>query len=147
MVFLKRTSDKFKKLHPDIAVNKKYFRIDGAGQNFKHKYINCSTCLMKKETEQDFSATSHGKEGIDGLGDTCKQRVREKMKQHVIDLQTSLEFTNCVSEISLNTNIILCPTEIIKNSKHSLDSSTMINGTNIPNIHGTRKQFQKSPLL
>lgn len=69
------------------------------------------------------------------------------MKQHVIDLQTSLEFTNCVSEISLNTNIILCPTEIIKNSKHSLDSSTMINGTNIPNIHGIRKQFQKSPLL
>ena len=51
MVFLKRTSDKFKKLHPDIAVNKKYFRIDGAGQNFKHKYINFSTCLMKQETE------------------------------------------------------------------------------------------------
>ena len=51
MVFLKRTSDKFKKLHPDIAVNKKYFRTDGAGQHFKHKYINCSTCLMKQETE------------------------------------------------------------------------------------------------
>ena len=69
------------------------------------------------------------------------------MKQHIIDLQTSLEFTNCASEISLNTNIILCPTEIIENAKHSLDSSRVINGTNIPNIHGTRKQFQESPLL
>ena len=44
--------------------------------------------LMKQENEWDFSATSHGNGDIDGLGGTCKSRIREK-KAHIIDPLTS----------------------------------------------------------
>ena len=38
--------------------------------------------LMKQENEWYFSATSHGKGDIDGLGGTCKPRRREK--KHIL---------------------------------------------------------------
>ena len=95
---------------------------------------------MKQKNEWDFSATSHGKGDIDGLGGTCKPHIREK-KAHIIDPQTSLEFANCASEICPNINIIHCTTEIIENAKPTLDNSWMINGKTIPKLPGTRKVF------
>ena len=95
---------------------------------------------MKQENEWDFNATSHGKDDTDGFGGTWKPRIREK-KAHIIDPQTSLEFANCASEICPNINIIHCTTEIIKNAKHTLDNSWMINGKTIPKLPGTRKVF------
>ena len=92
LVFLEQISDKFKNLHPDITITKKYFRSDGAGQNFKQKYTICSMSLMKEEIKWDFNATSHGKGDIDGLGGTCKRRIREKTRARIIDPQTSLDF-------------------------------------------------------
>ena len=100
----------------------------------------CLMSWMKQENEWDFSATSHGKGDIDGLGGTCKPRRREK-KAHIIDPQTSLEFANCASEICPNINIIHCTTEIIENAKPTLDHSWMINGKTIPKLPGTRKVF------
>ena len=78
LVFLEQITDKFKNLHPGITITKKYFRSDGAGQHFKQKYTICSMTLMKEQIEYDFSALSHRKGDIDGLGGTYKQRVREK---------------------------------------------------------------------
>ena len=95
---------------------------------------------MKQGNEWDFSAISHGKGDIDGLGGTCKPRIREK-KAHIIDPLTSLEFANCASEICPNINIIHCTTEIIENAKPTLHNSWMINGKTIPKLHGTRKVF------
>ena len=95
---------------------------------------------MKQENEWDFSATSHGKGDIDGFGGTCKPRIREK-KAHIIDLQTSLEFANCASEICPNINIIHCTTEIIENAKPTLDNTWMVNGKTITKLPGTRKVF------
>ena len=48
---------------------------------------------MKEEIEWDFSVTPCRKGNIDGLGGTCKRRIREKTRAHIIDPQTSLEFT------------------------------------------------------
>ena len=42
----------------------------------------CLMSWMKQENEWDFSATSHGKGDIDGLGGTCKPRIREK--KHIL---------------------------------------------------------------
>ena len=141
LVFLEQISDRFKNLHPNITITRKYFRSDGAGQHFKQKYTICSMSLMKEEIEWDFSATSHGKGDIDGLGGTCKRRIREKTRACIIDPQTSLDFANCASEICPNINIIHCPTEIIENAKPTLDNSWMINRTTIPQLPGTRKVF------
>ena len=125
LVFLEQISDKFKNLHPNITITKKYFRSDGAGQHFKQKCTICLMSLMKEEIDWDFSATSHGKGDTDGLGGTCKQCIREKTRAHIIDPQTSLEFTNCLRNLS-HYNIIHCPTEIIENAKPTLDNSWMI---------------------
>ena len=73
LVFLGQISEKFKNLHSDITITKKYFRSDGSGQHFQPKYTICSMSWMKKEIEWDFSATSHGIGDIDGLGGTCKE--------------------------------------------------------------------------
>ena len=43
--------------------------------HFKQKYSLCMTTLMDENVEWDFSATSHGKGDIDGLGGTYKQIV------------------------------------------------------------------------
>ena len=97
--------------------------------------------LMKGEIEWNFSATSYGKGGTDGLGGTYKRRIREKTRARIIDPQTSLEFANCALEICPNINIILYPIEIIENAKPTLDNSWMINGKTIPQLPGTRKAF------
>ena len=73
LVFLGQISEKFKNLHSDITITKKYFRSDSSGQHFKPKYTICSMSWIKKEIEWDFSATSHGIGDIDGLGGTCKE--------------------------------------------------------------------------
>ena len=110
LVFLKQISEKFKNLHPNITITKKYFRSDGAGQHFKQKYTMCLMSLMKDEIEWDFSATSHVKGDIDRLGGTFKQHIREKTRAHIIDPQTFSEFI----EICPSINIIQCLTEIIE---------------------------------
>ena len=92
LVFLEQIFGKFKNLHPNITITKKYFRSDGAGHHFKHNLFNefdvfkctiCSMNLMKKEIDWDFSATLHGKGDIDGLGGACKWCIREKTA-HII---------------------------------------------------------------
>ena len=93
LVFLEQIFDKFKNLHPDITITKKYFRSDSAGQHLKQKYTICSMSLMKEEIKWDFSVTPRRKGNTDGLGGTCKRRIREKTRAHIIDPQTSLEFT------------------------------------------------------
>ena len=95
--------------------------------------------LMDKEIEWDFSATSHGKGDIDGLGGTCKRRVREKTKARVIDPQTSLEFAQCASQICSKINVLHCPKEAIENAKSSLDKLWNINNVTISSIPDTRK--------
>ena len=83
LVFLEKISDRLKNLHPNITVTTKYFRSDGAGQHCKQKYTICS--MMIKEIEWDFSATSHGKSDIDGLGGLCKRCIRRKARARIID--------------------------------------------------------------
>ena len=77
---------------------------------------------------------------MDALGGTSKRRIREKAA-HIIDPQTSLEFSNCASEICRYINIIHCTTKITENAKSTLDNSWMINGKIIPQLPGTRKVF------
>ena len=79
--------------------------------------------LMNEEIEWDFSATSHGKGDIDGLGGICKQCIKAKTRAHIVDPETSLELANFTSEICPNINIIHCPTEIIENAKPTHDKS------------------------
>ena len=62
--FLENIFYKFKNLHPNITITKKYFRTDVAGQHFMQKYTSCLMTLMKEEIEWYFTAASHGKGDI-----------------------------------------------------------------------------------
>ena len=66
--FLNIISDEFSKSQPDLIISKRFLHSDGTAQHFKQKYSLCSMTLMDGNIEWDFSATSHGKRDIDGLG-------------------------------------------------------------------------------
>ena len=84
MVFLEQISETFKNQIQDFKKYHNQDRSDCAGQHFEQKYTICSMSLMKQENEGDFSATSHGKGDIDGLGCTCNSGIREKKKKHIL---------------------------------------------------------------
>ena len=77
-VFLNKVFESFEKSHPELQIGHKIFQSDGAAQHLKQKFTLCSMMLMDGDVEWNFSATSHGKGEVDGLGGTCKHRVREK---------------------------------------------------------------------
>ena len=62
---------------------------------------------MDENVEWDFSATSHGKGDIDGLGSTCKQIVLWKTLAHTIDPQNS-EFAQCTAAVCPGITILHC---------------------------------------
>ena len=66
--FLNIISDEFSKSQPDLIISKRFLHSDGTAQHFKQKYSLCTMTLMDGNIEWDFSATSHGKRDIDGLG-------------------------------------------------------------------------------
>ena len=75
-----------------LQIDKRLLHSDGTAQHFKQKYSLCAMTLMDGDVEWDFSATYLGKSDIDGLGGTCKRRVREKTLAHTVDPQNSVEF-------------------------------------------------------
>ncbi|GBN50417.1 hypothetical protein AVEN_89431-1 [Araneus ventricosus] len=50
---------------------------------------------MHANFQWHFTATSHGKGAIDGLGDTIKRRVEEATCSRNTDPQTAEEFVDC----------------------------------------------------
>ena len=94
--FLDIIFDKFSKCQHDFIINEWFLHSGWTAQHFKLKYYLC-TMLMDENTEWDFSATSHGKEDIDGLGGNCKQRVRAKTLAQMNDLQNSIDFAECAA--------------------------------------------------
>ena len=65
------------------------------------------TTLMDENVEWDFSATSHGKGDIDGLGGTYKQIVLWKTLALTIGPQNS-EFAECAAAVCPGITILHC---------------------------------------
>ena len=70
--------------------------------------------LMDGDAEWNFSAMSHGKGEVVGLGGTCKRRVREKTNAQRVDPQTSQEFAECASEVCSGITVLHCTKEEIE---------------------------------
>ncbi|GBN53930.1 hypothetical protein AVEN_155135-1 [Araneus ventricosus] len=78
-----------------------------------------------------FSATSHGKGCIDGIGGTITRRVREVSRARKVDPRTLLEFTNDVKKICTGINILYESEEQIEAVKAKLDEMWVTNGQEI----------------
>ena len=138
-VFLNKVFESFEKSNPELQIEHKIFQSDGAAQHFKQKFTLCSMTLMDGDAEWNFSAMSHGKGEVVGLGGTCKRRVREKTNTQRVDPQTSQEFAECASEVCSGITVLHCTKEEIESAKSHLDKAWNKEDRVIQSIPGTRK--------
>lgn len=95
--------------------------------------------VLYEEFEWPFTATSHGKGDIDGLGGTTKRRVQEATLSRNIDPQTAEEFSSCTEKLCPNINILYVIEEIISSQQQKLDTIWCLNNKGIQTIPETRK--------
>ena len=95
--------------------------------------------LMDGIAEWHFSATSHGKGDIDGLGGTCKLRVCEKILPGTTDPQNSSDFAECATTVCPGTTILHCSKTDVEVIKTTLDNSWHSEIGAIYSIPGTQK--------
>ena len=79
--------------------------------------------LMDGNVEWDFSVPCHGKGDIDGLGGTCKQRVREKTLARTINPQNSIDFAGCAAAVCPGITILHCSKTDVEEIKATLENS------------------------
>ena len=79
--------------------------------------------LMDGNIEWDFSVPCHGKGDIDGLGGTCKQRVREKTLARTINPQNSIDFAGCAAAVCPGITILHCSKTDVEEIKATLENS------------------------
>ena len=135
VVILNEILNDLKLKHPNLTVENTTFRSDGTSQHFKQCYTLNWMTTLKDSVAWEFSATSHGKGDIDGIGGTCKRRVREKTQARLVFPMNSLEFSEIASEICPNINVIHCAGKKIQAAKEELDKTW----ASICSIPGTRK--------
>ncbi|GBM41170.1 hypothetical protein AVEN_35743-1 [Araneus ventricosus] len=75
-------------------------------QHFKQKYTIFLMTLNEIPITWHFSATSHGKGCINGIGGTIKRCVRDISRARKADPRTSLEFANDAKKIWTGINIL-----------------------------------------
>ena len=141
VVMLNEILNDFKLKHTNLKVENTVLRSDGTSQHFKQRFTLNWMTTIPGSAAWEFSATSHGKGDIDGIGGTCKRRVREKTMARLVDPKNSLEFSQVSAEVCPKINIIHIAKENIITQKDQLDKSW----SSIMSIPGTRKAhyFQK----
>ena len=117
------------------------FQSDGTGQHFKQRFSLCQVLTLNfpsYDVEWHFSATSHGKGPIDGLGGTIKRRVTEHVLGQRESIINTANFFKLACETFPNINITYVPSaetiNFIKSEK--LED----NWKDIKSIPATQKQ-------
>lgn len=139
ITFNKMIVESFKRKYPDFAIKNIEFQSDGTSQHFKQKFTLYHMTQSSIPTKWNFSATSHGKGGIDGIGGTVKRRIRDAVKARKIDPTTSLSFATEATKICPNINILHAASEDIENRKKMLDDTWETANGEIHSIPGTRQ--------
>ena len=86
---------------------------DGAAQHFKSRYmfLYISRLMAKKgiKVNWHFSATSHGKGAVDGIGGALKRAVWNAIKSRCYRVTTPIEYADCARRVTTNIIIIFIP--------------------------------------
>ncbi|GBM22334.1 hypothetical protein AVEN_121148-1 [Araneus ventricosus] len=85
-----------------------------------------------------FSATSHGKSCIDGIGETIQRHVREVSRARKADRRTSLKFANDLKKVCTGINILYESEEQIEAVKAKLDEMWLTNAQEIKGMPGRK---------
>lgn len=120
-VFNNLIIEKFMLNHPEFKVQEIEFQSDGTSQHFKQKYTIFSMTQSKLPTVWHFSATSHGKGCIDGIGGTIKRQVRDATRARNIDPRTPCEFAEAAKKICPGINVLYESQEKMQRMKANLD--------------------------
>lgn len=127
----------FQARHPTLDVKKINYQSDGCGQHFKQKYMLCYiTTVTGISINWHFTATSHGKGAVDGVGGCLKRRLQEDLKARKVDPTSIEELANYAAKVCPNISILYVSTEVIDGWKPKLDK---IWNTGVHNIPETRK--------
>lgn len=148
IIFNRKIIQAFQAKHPLYTIKRIQYQSDGTAQHFKQKYTIFNMTQDTIPIDWHFSATSHGKGCIDGIGGTVKRRVREASNARKIDPRTSDEFAMAAKNICPNINILHVTTQSVEQEKEALDSTWQIGGKIINSMPGTRKShcfISKSP--
>ena len=78
---------------------------------------------LSKNIEWNFSATSHGKGPVDGIGESAKRNVSLFVKAALGEVSSAKDFTVAANKLCQKTKVILCPKEKIEEARQSLDES------------------------
>jgi hypothetical protein len=122
------------------------FQSDGAGSQFKNKYLFANLCHWKTKYEKCFSwhftATSHGKGVIDGLGGTVKRAVWRSVKAGR-PIFTVKEFSERAAELCPNINILYISKENVEMTlttefKETIWPTTLKTVPNTRSLHSVR---------
>ncbi|GFS91439.1 uncharacterized protein NPIL_180911 [Nephila pilipes] len=113
--------DNIKKCKPEFSMKKVINQSDGAGKHFKQKFPICLRTITCEKLQWHFTATSHSKGVIDGLGGTLKHRMKEVTWSRNIDPHIAEEFVTFV-KILLDPKIIYDIYVMISGSKRNHDS-------------------------
>ena len=139
--FLNIISDEFSKSQPDLIISKRFLHSDGTAQHFKQKYSLCTMTLMDGNIEWDFSATSHGKRDIDGLGSVVlvsREYVNKPLPAPLIH-KTLLTLLNMLLLFAQQSPFFIAWKQMLKKLSNTWQFLAHWQSKNIYTIPGTQK--------
>ncbi|GBM81678.1 hypothetical protein AVEN_239454-1 [Araneus ventricosus] len=123
--------ENIKKSHAKFNMKNVIYQSDGTGKYFKQKFSLCLGTIMHDNFQWHFTATSHGKGAIDGLGGTIKCRVREATRSRNIDPRTAEEFVDCTKRLCPKIIVLYVLQETVTKKKQKLEEIWMPNDEEI----------------
>ena len=117
---------------------------DGAAQHFKSKFMFVWTSSLRVRrgicANWHYSATSHGKDAVDGVGGTIKRSVFRSIKARTHHINNAEQYAACAQQVLTNITIIHISSAAITAKKPELDaiwqSVVTVPGTH--GVHGVR---------
>ena len=110
-VFLDRLLEMF--ANPEMCVS---LWSDGPASQFKKRFMGEMSRKHQVGLNWNFTATSHGKGAIDGLGGTLKRIVWHRVKARQCEVRNSLEFVQVVQDSD-------CSIEVLHISKLEIEAN------------------------
>lgn len=138
VIFNRAILEHFQNTFTDVPIEALIYQSDGAAQHFKQKFTLCQLTFNSIPTTWNFSATSHGKGCIDGIGGSLKRCVIEYVLAQNVDLNSAEEFAQTAKDVCPNITVLYIPHDKLKADIKALDVQWHPGGVEILSIPGTR---------
>ncbi|GFS94885.1 uncharacterized protein NPIL_105021 [Nephila pilipes] len=131
--------DNIKKFKPKFSMKKVVYQSNGVEKRFKQEFSIYLGTIIYEEFLWHFTATSHSKDAIDGLGGTLKRRMRVVTRSRKIDPHTAEEFLTFAKNVCPKITVLYISQEEINLKKQKFDNIWEPDKKEIKTIKTTRK--------